>query len=103
MKLVVTGCNGSIGRRVVLLSLKRGYVVTGIDLKPLPEEVVDAIQRNHYTERFMFHQIDLKEYDRVLEVLQSSGCEAVIHLAIYPHPTENPVEVHNTYCFGSLC
>lgn len=96
MKIVITGCNGSVGKRVVLLSLKRGYTVTGIDIKPLPEELADTIQKNQYTERFLFRQVDLKEYDRALEVLRSSECEAVIHLAIFPHPTDNPVEVHNT-------
>jgi nucleoside-diphosphate-sugar epimerase len=97
MKLVVTGCNGRVGKRAVLLALKRGYTVTGIDLTPFSDELASAIQQDQYSERFTFRQIDLKEYNPVFEALQTSKCEAVVHLAAYPNPDDYKVVTHNWF------
>lgn len=95
MKLLVTGCNGSVGQRVVRLALNRGYIVTGVDLTPLSEQLKQLIE--HKKDTFTFHQIDLKDYDRVLEILQTSNCEAVIHLAALRDPTDYKVQTHNRF------
>ena len=95
MKLVITGCNGSVGRRVVLLALKRGYIVTGADYATLSEELKSFVQ--DYQERFTYHQFDLKDYDRVIELFKVSGCEAVIHLAAIRDPSDYGVKTHNTF------
>ncbi|KXN88493.1 dTDP-6-deoxy-L-talose 4-dehydrogenase (NAD(+)) [Leucoagaricus sp. SymC.cos] len=94
MKLVITGCNGSVGQRVVLLALKRGYTVTGGDYATLSEELRSLVQ--DYQERFTYHQYDLKDYDRVLELLKNSKCEAVIHLAAIRDPSDYKVHTHNS-------
>lgn len=94
MKLAITGCNGSVGKRIVLLALKRGYTVFGLDLTPLSDELAA------HQDKFTFHQIDLKDYHRVLDILQNSECEAVIHLAAFRDPTDYKVQTHNR--FGSL-
>ena len=37
MKIVVTGCNGRVGRRVVLCALRLGHEVLGVDCSDLPD------------------------------------------------------------------
>ncbi|KAF9446306.1 NAD(P)-binding protein [Macrolepiota fuliginosa MF-IS2] len=91
MKLVITGCNGSVGPRIVLLALKRGHTVIGVDLTTVPDELT-TLQKD----KFAFHQADLKDYDRALEILRSSACEAVIHLAAFRDPTDYKVQTHNS-------
>lgn len=88
MKLAITGCNGRVGTRVVLRALQRGHTVTGIDLTPQSKEFNDILE-------FTFHQVDLRDYDRVLEVLSQCGCEGVIHLAAFPNPTDYKAQTHN--------
>lgn len=80
---------------MVRLALNRGYIVTGVDLTPLSEQLKQLIE--HKKDTFTFHQIDLKDYDRVLEILQTSNCEAVIHLAALRDPTDYKVQTHNRF------
>ncbi|KAJ3560298.1 hypothetical protein NP233_g10930 [Leucocoprinus birnbaumii] len=94
MKLVITGCNGSVGVRVVLLALKHGHNVTGVDHTSLSPDLSNFVKDYHA--RFTFHQIDLKDYDRTLELLQNSKCEAIVHLAAIRNPSDYKVQTHNT-------
>ncbi|KAF7312235.1 NAD-binding protein [Mycena indigotica] len=83
--IAVTGCNGSVGKRVVLCALKHGYHVVGIDFSPrVPDDP---------TPEFTFIQADLTDFDATLKAL--SGCEAVLHLAALPQPGDYRVKVHN--------
>ena len=94
MKIAVTGCNGSVGKRVALLALERGHQVVGIDLAP---EAADAlIQDDH----FEYRSADLRDFDVVLLVLK--GCEAITHLAGVPNPTDYKVQAHNTSVAGGV-
>ena len=68
MKLGITGCNGSIGKRVVALALKRGHTVVGIDYRS-----TGAITHP----QFIFVQVDLKVYETALKALH--GCDGVVH------------------------
>lgn len=70
MKLAITGCNGQVGRRVVLLALTRGHEVVGVDSVANKHDLPNGV---------IFHQIDLRDYDAALKSLE--GCQAVIHLA----------------------
>ena len=86
MKVAVTGCNGSVGKPVVALALKRGLTIVGIDRTPPPSDA--------YTDsQFTFIQVDLTDYDKVLKVLE--GCDGVIHLAAHRNPGDYKVETHN--------
>ncbi|OCH83965.1 NAD(P)-binding protein [Obba rivulosa] len=88
MKLAITGCNGSIGQRVVIAALRSGHDVVGIDLVPLKDyEYVS-------NPKFNFRQIDVRDYEAVLHVLE--GCEAIIHLAGIRSPEDYIVKTHNT-------
>ncbi|KAF8638299.1 hypothetical protein AX17_002319 [Amanita inopinata Kibby_2008] len=84
MKLGITGCNGSIGRRVVALALKRGHQVIGIDI---------TAKADTQDPQFEFRQADIREYSKAEEALQ--GCEAVIHLAAIITPGDYKTVTHN--------
>ncbi|KAF9524851.1 hypothetical protein CPB83DRAFT_578163 [Crepidotus variabilis] len=85
MKIAITGCNGTVGRRVVKLALERGNEVLGIDLI----EIDQAGAGQLYT----FARADLTDFDLVLKLI--AGCEAVIHLAGLPNPIDYKVATHN--------
>ncbi|RDX57040.1 NAD(P)-binding protein, partial [Lentinus brumalis] len=91
MKIAVTGCNGSVGTRVVLAALAQGHTVVGIDSAPVPDALthldVDA-------GRLALHRADLREYDAGLRLLE--GCDAVVHLAAMRTPGDYVVAAHNT-------
>ncbi|KAJ6607398.1 hypothetical protein B0H10DRAFT_2072165 [Mycena sp. CBHHK59/15] len=86
-KIAITGCNGSVGKRAVLLALEQGYHVIGVDLSPSPTT-------GELGTRFSFLQIDLKDYDATLKALE--GCDAIIHLAAFPRPGDYKAIVHNS-------
>lgn len=90
MKLIVTGSNGRLGRRVVIAALKAGHTVVGVDNRA--NESVDlALSGPNFT----FREADLCEYENAVQVLQ--GSEAVIHLAALPTPQDYIAITHNTY------
>ncbi|KAJ2998817.1 hypothetical protein NUW54_g7000 [Trametes sanguinea] len=45
MRLAVTGCNGSVGTRVVLAALEAGHTVVGIDAVPCSEPLASLLLR----------------------------------------------------------
>ncbi|THH21420.1 hypothetical protein EW146_g158 [Bondarzewia mesenterica] len=86
MKIVVTGSNGSVGRAVVANALKQGHIVLGVDQTP-------NLKLNAHP-RFGFKQVDLRDFDETLKVLE--GFEGVAHLAAFPNPTDYLVKSHNS-------
>jgi len=88
MRIVITGCNGSVGKRVVMAALKAGHTVAGVDNR----EAADL----DYAEnpKFSFNKVDLHDYDASLAALH--GADAVIHLAAVPHPADFAAITHNT-------
>ncbi|KAL1745591.1 hypothetical protein HDZ31DRAFT_36063 [Schizophyllum fasciatum] len=88
MKIAVTGCNGSVGKRVALLALKRGFHVVGIDL------ATNAAEDLPHSDDFEYRSADLRDFDVVLRLLED--CEAITHLAGVPNPTDYKVQAHNT-------
>lgn len=92
MKVVVTGCTGKVGLRVVLHVLSQGHWVRGLDIAELTgTSDDDQYVKGH--ERFSFLRTDLKEYDRVLGTLE--GWDAIIHLAGFPNPSDGIAAAHN--------
>lgn len=95
MKLVVTGCNGRVGRRVVLLALDEGHQVIGVDLSKPSSFIEDAdAQRISAYETFSFIKADLREFEQALNALR--GCDGVAHLAAYPDPGDYLWQTHNS-------
>lgn len=91
MKLAITGCNGSVGRRVVTLALKHGHAIIGIDCSPASDTEFSK------DSAFSFLQADIREYDETLEALK--GQEGVIHVAGIRNPGDYAVNAHNRYYF----
>ena len=91
MKIAVTGCNGSVGRRVVLCALKEGYQVSGVDWVDYQSHGDAAEARTN--PNFTFIEADLRDYDTALKVL--TGCDAVVHLAAYRNPGDYVWQTHN--------
>ncbi len=97
MRIAVTGCNGSIGSRVVLAALGQGHTVVGIDSAPLPDVLKHLLPEQGPVEqptKFAFHQADLRDYDTGLGLLR--GCEGIVHLAAMRTPGDYVVASHNT-------
>ncbi|EMD33926.1 hypothetical protein CERSUDRAFT_141261 [Gelatoporia subvermispora B] len=88
MKLAITGCNGSVGQRVLIAALRNGHDIIGIDTAP-PKDCEYGSNP-----KFDFRQVDVRDYDAVLRVLQ--GCEGVVHLAGVRSPEDYVVKTHNT-------
>ncbi|TBU50379.1 NAD(P)-binding protein [Dichomitus squalens] len=92
MKLAVTGCNGSVGSRVVLAALEQGHTVVGIDSAQLPDVLKNLPEDQ--APRFKFHEADLRDYDIATDLLR--GCEGIVHLAAMRNPGDYHVAAHNT-------
>ncbi|KAG1744692.1 NAD(P)-binding protein [Suillus paluster] len=87
MKIAITGCNGLVGKRVVLWVLKEGHTVVGAD-----HVVVQGIDF-YNNPAFSFHQVDLRDFDTTLKLFE--GCDAVIQLAAFAQPMDYKAKVHN--------
>ncbi|KAJ3852307.1 NAD(P)-binding protein [Lentinula lateritia] len=92
MKLVVTGCNGGVGKRVVKLALQRDHSVVGLDLADGP--FTDKLLTTQEASNFTYLQVDLTNYEASLAAIR--GCEGIIHLAAHPNPGDFVVATHNT-------
>lgn len=85
MKIAITGCNGSVGTRVVLKALSQGHSVVGCDVTPKPLD----------SPEIAFYQLDLTQYESVFKTFQSERVEAIIHLAGIRTPEDYLVKAHN--------
>ncbi|KAF9029522.1 NAD(P)-binding protein [Hymenopellis radicata] len=88
MRIAVTGCNGFVGTRVVLLALRRGHTVVGIDYSDPSPASLPA------NSNFHFLRVDLRVYEDALTSIQ--GCDAIVHLAAYRNPGDYGVTTHNS-------
>ncbi|KAJ8475091.1 hypothetical protein ONZ45_g15732 [Pleurotus djamor] len=87
MKIVVTGCNGSVGSRVVDCALKSGHTVLGVDQKSKE----DGTTVSHVN--FSYREMDLRDYEAVVDIVR--GYDGIIHLAGCPNPLDYAVKAHN--------
>ena len=96
MRIAVTGCNGGIGRRVVIHCLYEGHSVIGIDCTDPVLDDVD-VRRATEHEAFSFIKADLREYDEAFRALR--GCDGIAHLAAIRRPEDYLWRTHNTFVF----
>ncbi|KAI0822504.1 hypothetical protein BC628DRAFT_663552 [Trametes gibbosa] len=96
MKIAITGCNGSVGTRVVLAALAQGHTVHGIDTVPCSEPLAGLLLRaQDITEsKFEFSIVDLMNFEVTLAALE--GADAVVHLAAVSTPADYKAVTHNT-------
>ncbi|MDW5327539.1 NAD(P)-dependent oxidoreductase [Plantactinospora sp. KLBMP9567] len=88
MRIAVTGGAGTVGRSVVGHALAEGHTVVEIDRPSAPAAGTDRpagpVRR----------PADVTDYPALLRALD--GCEALVHLAAYPKPWDEPDHVvHN--------
>jgi len=84
VSVVVTGAAGFIGMHVAARLLARGEAVVGMDnLTPYYDPALKRARLRQLQSRpgFSFVELDVAEPDRVLEVLQASRADRVVHLA----------------------
>lgn len=78
MKIILTGCAGFIGSNLLDYCLNKGYEVIGLD--NLSTGKVSHIKNHFGNPNFVFHNIDLKDKDR-LSSISCKNVDLVIHLA----------------------
>lgn len=74
--VLVTGCNGFIGRKLSEALLNKGYRVLGLS----SSEFRGSIHKN-----FKFIQLDLRESIKVKDIFEKYEISSVIHLAALAH------------------
>ncbi|KAI0360211.1 NAD(P)-binding protein [Trametes cingulata] len=96
MKLAITGCNGSVGTRVVLAALEAGHTVVGVDSVPCSEPLASLLlhKNGHEAARFAFKRVELTDFDAALQALE--GAEGIVQLAAVRTPADYKVVAHNT-------
>ncbi|KAH7928259.1 NAD(P)-binding protein [Leucogyrophana mollusca] len=88
MKIAVTGCNGRVGRRVVLWALKGDHAVVGVD------HILAEDTEFRDNPSFSFIKAELKDFDEALKAFE--GCDAIIQLASVSHPVDYKTNTHNS-------
>ena len=83
--ILITGCNGEVGRKVVEMALQDGHTVLGAD------KTTSNDSPNH--PRFTFKVADVCDPGAVMELVE--GCNAIIHLAAIRNPGDYLFEAHN--------
>ncbi len=84
MKIVITGCHGAVGKRIVACARPHGHDVVGLVITSSTATEPD----------YSFIQVDLTKFDDTLNALR--GCDAVIQLAGVPQPKDYQALAHNT-------
>ena len=97
MNVLVTGGAGYIGSHAVKILLERGYNVTVIDnLSTGYSQAVDK--------RADFYNLDIRELDKVVEVLKNNKIESVIHFAAFSlvgESMEVPLKYYENNVYGT--
>lgn len=105
MKILVTGGTGYIGSHTTVELLRAGYEVEILDnLSNSKESTIDNIEKITGI-RPVFHKVDLKNFEKTLEVLVENNFDAVIHFAglkAVGESVEKPLEYYENNIGGTL-
>lgn len=97
MNVLVTGGAGYIGSHCVRILLEKGYRVTVIDnLSTGYQQAVDK--------RASFYNVDIKDVEKVTEVLKQEKIESVIHFAAFSLVGESmqlPLKYYDNNVYGT--
>jgi UDP-glucose 4-epimerase len=85
MNVLVTGGAGYIGSHATKILLEQGYQVSVID--NLVTGYKQAVDQNA-----LFYQVDIKNKDKVVEILKNDQIDCVIHFAAYSLVGESMVD-----------
>ncbi|KAI0029284.1 hypothetical protein K488DRAFT_56709 [Vararia minispora EC-137] len=91
MRIAITGCAGSVGKRVVIRALAQGHTVLGLDRVP--------DHPGPPTECFEYRQLDVRDFQSTLDALRC--CDAAVHLAAHSNPADYLVQSHNEYVIAA--
>jgi GDP-4-dehydro-6-deoxy-D-mannose reductase len=92
-KVLVTGCNGFVGRHLTQALQQRGLGVCGLDLSTEP-----------WADWIEYRPINILEWDKVLEFTDQCRPIATYHLAAIANPRiaqENPLQAMRTNILGA--
>jgi len=90
IKIAITGGSGSVGREIVTQAVALGHDVVSID-RVMPADARPGVR---------CVQADIADYDALVAAF--AGCNALIHMAAIPTPTQHPDHVvHNNNVTGS--
>ncbi len=76
-RILITGCNGFVGRHLAEHLLGKGAVVFGID-----------IGENPWTERLAYVRMDMTNSDKVVEFVKTQQINLIYHLAAIANPRD---------------
>lgn len=97
MKILVTGGAGYIGSHAVKILLERGENVTVVDnLSTGYKQAVDP--------RAHFYQVDIKDKEKVVDILRKENIEAVIHFAAFSlvgESMQKPLKYYDNNVYGT--
>jgi len=100
MRTLITGCAGFAGSHLAEYLLAKGEEVIG-----LLAVDGDCDNLEHIKSHLKFVSADLREFDRVREVIESLKPQRIYHLAAFSSPAdsfENPVETYRVNFTGTL-
>ena len=100
MKSLITGCAGFAGSHLAEYLLGKGEEVIAL---VCPDERQANIK--HIQEHLRIERADLRDYDRVLEVVESCKPQRIYHLAAFSSPAgsfENPELTYQVNFTGAL-
>ena len=97
MNVLVTGGAGYIGSHAVKILIEQGYNVVVID--NLSTGYIDAIDK-----RAKFYNLDIRDLDKVIDVLKSNNIDSVIHFAAFSlvgESMELPLKYYENNVYGT--
>ncbi len=90
-KLLVTGSSGLIGSEVCLHFAKIGWLIHGIDnnqrsvfFGPSGDTRWNQNRLEKAIKNFEHHEVDIRDRDRVIKIIQEIGPDAIVHTAAQP-------------------
>lgn len=106
LKILVTGGTGYIGSHTCVELLNHGYEIDIIDnLSNSKYEVLNRIKKITSNSNINFHQIDIRNYSAVDELLKTKNFDLVIHFAGLKAVGESvikPLEYYDNNVYGSI-
>lgn len=97
MNVLVTGGAGYIGSHAVKILIEQGYNVVVID--NLSTGYKEAIDR-----RAKFYNLDIRDLDKVIDVLKTNNIDSVIHFAAFSlvgESMEKPLKYYENNVYGT--
>jgi len=96
MNILITGGAGYIGSHVAkqLLEIAKHNITILDNLSTGSQKTIDTLQS---IQKFDFVKLDLKEFEKVKEVLQKNKIDTIIHFAasiVVPESVENPLKYY---------